>query len=145
MWKFGDSVPLGKFVKAGALKNLKPNLRLMRGPLGAKADCIKIKLFIHLSMLNLKTIKETLHAHKQRLTIKYGLSKLAIFGSYARNQQTVDSDLDILVEFDRPIGSEFIDLADELEQLLRVKIDLVSKKGIKEKYLKSIEKELDYV
>jgi uncharacterized protein len=96
-------------------------------------------------MLNLKTVKDTLLAHKQRLSIKYGLSKLAIFGSYARNQQTDDSDLDILVEFDRPIGSEFIDLADELEQLLRVKIDLVSKKGIKEKYLKSIEKELDYV
>jgi uncharacterized protein len=96
-------------------------------------------------MLNLETVKDTLHAHKQRLSTKYGLSKLAIFGSYARNQQTDDSDLDILVEFDRPIGSEFIDLADELEQLLRVKIDLVSKKGIKEKYLKSIEKELDYV
>jgi uncharacterized protein len=96
-------------------------------------------------MLNLETVKDTLLAHKQRLSTKYGLSKLAIFGSYARNQQTDDSDLDILVEFDRPIGSEFIDLADELEQLLRVKIDLVSKKGIKEKYLKSIEKELDYV
>jgi len=126
--------------------NLKP-IKTLSGvtKLGAKADCIKIKLFIHLSMLNLKTVKDTLQAHKQRLSIKYGLSNLAIFGSYARNQQTDDSDLDILVEFDRPIGSEFIDLADELEQLLRVKIDLVSKKGIKEKYLKSIEKELDYV
>jgi len=105
----------------------------------------KIKLFIHLSMLNLTTVKNTLLAHKQRLSNKYGMSSLAIFGSYARNQQTDQSDLDILVEFNRPIGSEFIDLADELEQLLKVKIDLVSKKGIKEKYLKSIEKELDYV
>jgi uncharacterized protein len=96
-------------------------------------------------MLNLKTVKDILLAHKQRLSIKYGLSNLAIFGSYARNQQTDESDLDILVEFDRPIGSEFIDLADELEQLLRVKIDLVSKKGIKDKYLRSIEKELEYV
>lgn len=96
-------------------------------------------------MLNLKTVKDILLAHKQRLSIKYGLSNLAIFGSYARNQQTDESDLDILVEFDRPIGSEFIDLADELEQLLRVKIDLVSKKGIKDKYLRSIEKELVYV
>jgi len=96
-------------------------------------------------MLNLKTVKETLLAHKQRLSIKYGLSKLAVFGSYARNQQTDESDLDILVEFNRPIGLEFIDLADELEQLLGIKIDLVSKKGIKDKYLKSIEKELDYV
>lgn len=105
----------------------------------------KHKLFIHLNMLNLNTVKETLLAHKQRLSTKYGLSSLAIFGSYARNEQTDESDLDVLVEFNRPIGSAFIDLADELEQLLKVKIDLVSKKGIKEKYLKSIEKELDYV
>jgi predicted nucleotidyltransferase len=96
-------------------------------------------------MLNLNTVKETLLAHKQRLSTKYGLCSLAIFGSYARNEQTDESDLDVLVEFNRPIGSAFIDLADELEQLLKVKIDLVSKKGIKEKYLKSIEKELDYV
>jgi len=105
----------------------------------------KHKLFLHLSMLNLTTVKNTLLAHKHRLSNKYGLSSLAIFGSYARNEQTDESDLDVLVEFNRPIGSAFIDLADELEELLRVKVDLVSKKGIKEKYLKSIEKELDYV
>jgi len=96
-------------------------------------------------MLNLQSVKDILLVHKQRLSDKYGLSNLAIFGSYSRNQQTDESDLDILVEFNRPIGLEFIDLADELEQLLKVKIDLVSKKGIKDKYLKSIEKELEYV
>lgn len=96
-------------------------------------------------MLNLQSVKDILLVHKQRLSDKYGLSNLAIFGSYSRNQQTDESDLDILVEFNRPIGLEFIDLADELEQLLNVKIDLVSKKGIKDKYLKSIEKELEYV
>lgn len=96
-------------------------------------------------MLNLQSVKDILLVHKQRLSDKYGLSNLAIFGSYSRNQQTDESDLDILVEFNRPIGLEFIDLADELEQMLKVKIDLVSKKGIKDKYLKSIEKELEYV
>jgi len=111
----------------------------------ATAHCIKIKLYIHLIMLNLQSVKDILLVHKQRLSDKYGLSNLAIFGSYSRNQQTDESDLDILVEFNRPIGLEFIDLADELEQLLKVKIDLVSKKGIKDKYLKSIEKELEYV
>ena len=90
-------------------------------------------------------IKHTLLAHKQRLSSKYGLSNLAIFGSYARNQQTEESDLDILVEFNRPIGLEFIDLADELEHILKLKVDLVSKKGLKERHLKSIEKELEYV
>jgi predicted nucleotidyltransferase len=54
-------------------------------------------------------------------------------------------DIDILVEFRKPIGIEFIDLADELEEILKLKVDLVSKKGIKDKYLKSIETELEYV
>ena len=90
-------------------------------------------------------IKNILLSHKQRLSSKYGLSNLAIFGSYARNQQTEESDLDILVEFNRPIGLEFIDLADELEQILKLKVDLVSKKGLKDRHLKSIEKELEYV
>jgi predicted nucleotidyltransferase len=96
-------------------------------------------------VLTLIAIKKTLLDHKKRLSSKYGLSNIAIFGSYARNQQTENSDLDILVEFNRPIGSEFIDLADELEHILKVKVDLVSKKGLKERHLKSIEKELEYV
>jgi len=96
-------------------------------------------------MLNLKVIKHTIIANKQRLQNKYGLSRIGIFGSYARNQQTEESDLDLLVEFNRPIGIAFIDLADELEQILNVRVDLVSKKGLKDRYLKSIEKELEYV
>ena len=103
------------------------------------------KLYIHLTMLNLKVIKHTIIANKQRLQNKYGLSRIGIFGSYARNQQTEESDLDLLVEFNRPIGIAFIDLADELEQILNVRVDLVSKKGLKDRYLKSIEKELEYV
>lgn len=96
-------------------------------------------------MQTLKAIQEILSGHKQRLMAGYGLRRLAIFGSYARNQQTADSDIDILVEFDQPIGLKFIDLAEELEQILQIKVDLVSKKGIKEKYFKMIEKELCYV
>ena len=96
-------------------------------------------------MGNLNSIKETLVNHKQRLTEKYGLSLLAVFGSYARNQQTEESDVDILVEFKKPIGLEFIDLAEELEAILNLKVDLVSKKGIKSNYLKAIENELEYV
>jgi predicted nucleotidyltransferase len=122
-----------------------PALLVDSKPLGAMATCIKDNFYIHLRMLNLLDIKNTLLAHKQRLSSKYGLSNLAIFGSYARNQQTEESDLDILVEFNRPIGLEFIDLADELEHILKLKVDLVSKKGLKERHLKSIEKELEYV
>ena len=96
-------------------------------------------------MDNLNSIIEILQKHKSELVDKYGLSQLAIFGSYARRQQRENSDVDILVKFNRPIGLEFIDLAEELEQILQIKVDLVSKKGIKKKYLKSIETELAYV
>ncbi|MDP2413019.1 nucleotidyltransferase family protein [Daejeonella sp.] len=96
-------------------------------------------------MTSLIDIKNTLRNHKARLTDKYGLSFMAIFGSYGRGQQTENSDIDILVDFQRPIGVEFIDLANELEKLLKVKVDLVSRKGIRPQYLKQIEQELDYV
>lgn len=52
---------------------------------------------------------------KDRLIKKYPLESIGIFGSFSRNEQTQDNDVDILVEFDQPIGIEFIDLAEELE------------------------------
>jgi predicted nucleotidyltransferase len=78
-------------------------------------------------MTNLSDIKSILKSNKQRLTEKYGLSVIAIFGSYCRGQQTESSDVDILVDFQKPIGIEFIDLASELEKLLKIRVDLVSK------------------
>lgn len=96
-------------------------------------------------MTTLTDIKETLKINKDRLASKYGLSIIAIFGSYSRGQQTAESDVDILVDFKRPIGVEFIDLADELEGLLKIKVDLVSKNGVRPDYFKQIERELNYV
>jgi predicted nucleotidyltransferase len=96
-------------------------------------------------MLSLESIKSKLSENKQRLYSRYGLSNIAVFGSYARNQQTDDSDIDILVEFNKPIGIEFVDLAQELEQILSIKVDLVSKRGLKERHYKAIEKDLYYV
>ncbi len=70
---------------------------------------------------------------------------MAIFGSYARNESTDNSDLDILVEFNDGIGIRFIDLADEIENIVGLKIDLVSKNGIKDRYLQAINTDLVYV
>jgi uncharacterized protein len=50
-----------------------------------------------------------------------------------------------MVDFSQPIGIRFIDLAEELEQLLHQKVDLVSRNAIKPKYYKAIEQELIYV
>ena len=96
-------------------------------------------------MTSLNIILETLKQNKPYLHEKYGVSEIGVFGSYTRNDFTEDSDVDILVDFDRPIGIEFIDLADELENLLKIKVDLVSKNGIRPDYYKQIERELNYV
>lgn len=96
-------------------------------------------------MKSLQDIRNALTINKDRLFDKYGLKLLAIFGSYSRNQQNNDSDVDILVEFNKPIGVEFIDLALELETILDQRVDLVSKNGIKPKYFQIISEELNYV
>ena len=96
-------------------------------------------------MKTLNEIKNTLGSHKNRLFQDYPIKSMAIFGSYSRREQNDSSDLDILVEFSDRIGVRFIDLAEELESIIGFKVDLVSKKGIKEKYLKSIDSDLIYV
>lgn len=96
-------------------------------------------------MKTLQEIKNTLSNHKSRLFNDYPIKSMAIFGSYSRREQNESSDLDILVEFSDKIGIRFIDLADDLEQIIGFKVDLVSKKGIKEKYLESINSDLIYV
>ena len=76
---------------------------------------------------------------------KYHLTSIGVFGSFMREDFRDDSDIDILIEYDQPIGIEFIDLADELEKLLERSVDLVSRNGIKPKYFKEIQKDLLYV
>jgi len=96
-------------------------------------------------MNQVTAIKNKLLDHKKSLSHKYPIKELAIFGSYARNEQSPTSDLELLVEFHSRVGSEFIELGDELEDLLLIKVDLVSKKAIKPRYLEQIKEELIYV
>lgn len=96
-------------------------------------------------MTTLQDIKSKLNLHRSRLFNDYPIKSMAIFGSHSRSENTADSDLDILVEFSDKIGIRFIDLAEELEKIVGIKVDLVSKKGIKEKYLEAIHSDLIYV
>ena len=96
-------------------------------------------------MQSLNNILSLILKNKPTLQKKYPIKNIGIFGSIARGDHHENSDVDILVEFDKPIGIEFIDLANELESILHQKVDLISKTGIKPKYLKIIEKDLHYV
>lgn len=96
-------------------------------------------------MDNLSAILQVLKLHKRELTAKYKLKSIGVFGSFSRGEQQAKSDVDILIDYEQPMGVEFIDLADELEQLLLRKVDLVSKNAIKKSVLPTIEKDLVYV
>jgi uncharacterized protein len=94
---------------------------------------------------SLSTILSLILKNKSGLQKKYPIKTIGVFGSVPRGENNENSDVDILVEFEKPIGIEFIDLANELESILQQKVDLISRSGIKPKYFKVIEKDLHYV
>jgi predicted nucleotidyltransferase len=96
-------------------------------------------------MKGLSSIKKVLSEIKPELERRFHVSAIGVFGSYARGDQKPDSDIDIIVDFNRSVGVEFIDLADYIEGKLQSPVDLVSRKGIKHGYLELIEKDVAYV
>ncbi len=96
-------------------------------------------------MKSLTDIQSKLQQSKALLFAKYPLRSLAIFGSYARKEQNENSDVDIMVDFEENIGIRFVDLADEIESILETKVDVVSRKGIKQKYFEAIKSDFIYV
>ncbi len=94
-------------------------------------------------MKTLEEIKSIIHSHKQELTNKYKIKSLSVFGSYVRNEQKVDSDLDLLVEFNESIGMfHFLDAEEYLSNILDHKVDLVQKGAMKPHIEQRVLKEL---
>jgi len=96
-------------------------------------------------MKSLEELKKIINQHKKELEEKYKVKSIAIFGSYVRNEQNAESDVDILVEFREPVGLLFIHLADYLEEILSVKVDLLTPEAIKPNRKKYILEKLVYV
>jgi hypothetical protein len=96
-----------------------------------------------------KTVEEIrgiLEVHKAELHQKYHVKGVGIFGSYLRGEQKETSDVDILVEFEKPIGLiEFVSLKNYLSDLLGVNVDLVMKKALKPRIGRRILGEVLYV
>ena len=96
-------------------------------------------------MEQLSEIMQVLQQLKPELSRRFHVQSLGLFGSVVRDDFSPTSDIDIIVDFDRPVGIEFIDLARYIEQRLQKKVDLVSRRGVKDKYFKVIEREIVYV
>jgi predicted nucleotidyltransferase len=75
-------------------------------------------------MISKEEILSALAKDKPELERRYKVRKLSLFGSYARGEQRADSDVDILVEVDPSIGLDFVTLAERIEKLLGVGVDL---------------------
>jgi predicted nucleotidyltransferase len=64
------------------------------------------------------------------LASEFGVRRIGLFGSYAKGHSNETSDIDIIVEFERPIGLRFVELVDYLENLLGRKVDVLTPAGM---------------
>lgn len=95
---------------------------------------------------NLDQIKNLIDEHSSTLKDKYNVKELGIFGSVVRGESTNASDIDLLVEFTQPIGLfKFVQLENYLAKILGKKVDLVTKKALKNAIREDILKEVVYV
>jgi uncharacterized protein len=82
---------------------------------------------------------------KPFLLNEYSVKSLGLFGSYADETNTEESDIDILVEFEKPIGWKFFTLELYLERIFGRKVDLVTKSGLKDQLKNQILNQMEYV
>lgn len=99
-------------------------------------------------MISLSAIKELLSTNKRYLNERFGVKEIGIFGSYLRQENRPDSDVDILIELERPprislIG--LVELEDYLTELLGIKVDLAIKKNLRKRIGRRILNEVEYL
>ena len=96
--------------------------------------------------LNREKVLQILGSHKDELTRDYGLLKLGVFGSVARNKAGDRSDIDIVVETKVPDLLRMVNLKDDLEGLLQGRVDLIRYRQRMNTLLKKrIDEEAHYV
>lgn len=89
-------------------------------------------------LLKLKELKPLLYKD-------YSVKEIGLFGSFSDETFNEDSDIDLLVEFERPIGWRFFSLEIYLEKIFNRKVDLVTRNALKDQIKESILKQVNYV
>jgi len=97
-------------------------------------------------MKTFEEIKKTIQLHKEELHREFGIREIGIFGSYVRGEQADASDIDILIELEKPVGFvKFLTIEEKISGLLGLKVDLVTRKALKPYIGHRILKEVYYV
>jgi predicted nucleotidyltransferase len=81
-------------------------------------------------ILTREKITDILSEKSEYLAATYGVKKIGLFGSYAKGTHTEASDIDIIVEFETPLGFKFMEFADYLEELLGKPVDVLTVGGL---------------
>jgi uncharacterized protein len=100
-------------------------------------------------MLTQEKIISTLEKELPYLRETFHVQRIGIFGSYAKGNYTEESDIDLVVELEKPMGFKFFDLIDYFEMLFKKRVDVMTKVGLESIRVKEvsdrIKQELIYV
>ncbi len=80
---------------------------------------------------NIEATKQTIRELYPYLKNQFGIKRIGIFGSFSTGTVHENSDIDLIVEFDKPIGFQFMNLAEFLEKKLGRKVDILTPEGLK--------------
>lgn len=75
-------------------------------------------------------IRQLLHDNLAYLSAEFGVERIGLFGSFSKGSTHPDSDIDLVIEFSRPIGFRFVILAEYLEKLLGAPVDILTPAGV---------------
>lgn len=100
-------------------------------------------------MINRNIIIKELRNQYKTLAEQFGIEKIGLFGSMANGNETEDSDIDLFIELNKPLGFKFMLLVESLEKIFNRKVDVITKDGLKniriKKVADSIKKDIIYV
>lgn len=100
-------------------------------------------------MLTLQQVTDILRQQLPYLSTEYGITRLGIFGSYAKGIAQEESDIDLVAEFKIPPGLKFFEFTDYLEKLFHKPVDVLTPAGIQairnSTVAKTIEESIVYV
>jgi hypothetical protein len=96
-------------------------------------------------MMGQKEITEILKKHQDFLRERYRVRHIGLFGSFVRDEQNQDSDIDLLVDYDPVIGWDVFELHEFLEEKLGRKVDLVPTRSIRPQLKEAILREVVYI